>query len=219
MWINEELVAVTAGGETTDAFLKDISGALQNEPNPLLLQLVLQSMDMSDMKLQPAASQSVSMEMLKALQGAWPRFRRDLLAGKTEVIRRIMLGPYALSAGYYDAYYLKAARPLCISLEDQGKACLQLIYDMASTAANAYDTAWRAQTRDAMLLQLITEVLMECESALGAMTGKPQEFIAIALNADAARDAAVLEAVVVKWFDLLKPMGVTEATPLPKPTQ
>ena len=27
-----------------------------------------------------------------------------------EVKRRIMLGTYALSAGYYDAYYLKAQR-------------------------------------------------------------------------------------------------------------
>jgi aspartyl-tRNA(Asn)/glutamyl-tRNA(Gln) amidotransferase subunit A len=28
----------------------------------------------------------------------------------TEVKRRIMLGTYALSAGYYDAYYAKATR-------------------------------------------------------------------------------------------------------------
>src|SRR5438309_2251456 len=41
----------------------------------------------------------------------WPMYRctRDLGFG-AEVKRRIMLGTYALSAGYYDAYYLKAQR-------------------------------------------------------------------------------------------------------------
>ena len=38
-------------------------------------------------------------------------YRRTRDAGLgTEVKRRIMLGTYALSAGYYDAYYLKAQR-------------------------------------------------------------------------------------------------------------
>jgi aspartyl-tRNA(Asn)/glutamyl-tRNA(Gln) amidotransferase subunit A len=37
------------------------------------------------------------------------RRTRDAAFG-TEVKRRIMLGTYALSAGYYDAYYLKAQR-------------------------------------------------------------------------------------------------------------
>ena len=44
-------------------------------------------------------------------EGLLTMYRRTRAAGfGTEVKRRIMLGTYALSAGYYDAYYLKAQR-------------------------------------------------------------------------------------------------------------
>jgi aspartyl-tRNA(Asn)/glutamyl-tRNA(Gln) amidotransferase subunit A len=43
--------------------------------------------------------------------GLLPMYRRTRAAGfGTEVKRRIMIGTYALSAGYYDAYYLKAQK-------------------------------------------------------------------------------------------------------------
>ena len=46
---------------------------------------------------------------IEAPEGMWETFRRTRGAGfGSEVKRRIMLGTYALSAGYYDAYYLKA---------------------------------------------------------------------------------------------------------------
>jgi aspartyl-tRNA(Asn)/glutamyl-tRNA(Gln) amidotransferase subunit A len=40
----------------------------------------------------------------------------------SEVKRRIMLGTYALSSGYYDAYYLKAQRVRTLIIEDFAKA-------------------------------------------------------------------------------------------------
>jgi aspartyl-tRNA(Asn)/glutamyl-tRNA(Gln) amidotransferase subunit A len=40
----------------------------------------------------------------------------------SEVKRRIMLGTYALSAGYYDAYYLKAQRVRTLIARDFGEA-------------------------------------------------------------------------------------------------
>jgi aspartyl-tRNA(Asn)/glutamyl-tRNA(Gln) amidotransferase subunit A len=44
-------------------------------------------------------------------QGLWEGYRRTRGQGfGPEVKRRIMLGTYALSAGYYDAYYLKAGQ-------------------------------------------------------------------------------------------------------------
>ena len=44
-------------------------------------------------------------------EGIWDLYRRTREAGfGAEVKRRIMLGTYALSAGYYDAYYLKAQK-------------------------------------------------------------------------------------------------------------
>jgi aspartyl-tRNA(Asn)/glutamyl-tRNA(Gln) amidotransferase subunit A len=48
----------------------------------------------------------------------------------TEVKRRIMLGTYVLSAGYYDAYYLKAQRLRTLILRD---------YEQAFAGANAVD--------------------------------------------------------------------------------
>ena len=39
-----------------------------------------------------------------------------------EVKRRILLGTYALSAGYYDAYYLKALKVRTLMLQDFQKA-------------------------------------------------------------------------------------------------
>ena len=46
---------------------------------------------------------------------------RDIGFG-TEVKRRIMLGTYALSAGYYDAYYLKAQKVRRLLAQDFQKA-------------------------------------------------------------------------------------------------
>jgi aspartyl-tRNA(Asn)/glutamyl-tRNA(Gln) amidotransferase subunit A len=49
------------------------------------------------------------------------RHTRDAGFG-TEVKRRIMLGTYALSAGYYDAYYLKALKVRTLIRRDFGRA-------------------------------------------------------------------------------------------------
>ena len=55
-----------------------------------------------------------------------------------EVKRRIMLGTYALSAGYYDAYYLKAQRVRTLIKQDFEQAfesCDLLVAPVAPTAA------------------------------------------------------------------------------------
>jgi aspartyl-tRNA(Asn)/glutamyl-tRNA(Gln) amidotransferase subunit A len=61
---------------------------------------------------------------------------RDLLS--TEVKRRILMGTYALSAGYYDAYYKKAQQVRTLVTEEM-EACLQeydfLISPVAPTSA------------------------------------------------------------------------------------
>ena len=44
----------------------------------------------------------------------------------SEVKRRIMLGTYALSAGYYDAYYLKALKVRRLIRQDYDKAFEQI---------------------------------------------------------------------------------------------
>src|SRR5262249_39457344 len=50
-------------------------------------------------------------------------YRKTRMAGfGKEVKRRILLGTYALSAGYYDAYYLKALKVRTLILKDFQKA-------------------------------------------------------------------------------------------------
>lgn len=55
-----------------------------------------------------------------------------------EVKRRIMLGTYALSAGYYDAYYLKAARArslIALDFNSAFQSCDVILHPVAPTAA------------------------------------------------------------------------------------
>jgi aspartyl-tRNA(Asn)/glutamyl-tRNA(Gln) amidotransferase subunit A len=65
------------------------------------------------------------------------RCTRDLGFG-AEVKRRIMLGTYALSAGYYDAYYLKAQRVrtlLTCDFEDAFRKVDAIVTPTSPTAA------------------------------------------------------------------------------------
>ena len=56
-----------------------------------------------------------------------------------EVKRRIMLGTYALSAGYYDAYYLKAQRVRTLILRDYDRAFEHVdVVAMPTTPTPAY---------------------------------------------------------------------------------
>jgi aspartyl-tRNA(Asn)/glutamyl-tRNA(Gln) amidotransferase subunit A len=55
-----------------------------------------------------------------------------------EVQRRIILGTYALSAGYYDAYYLKASQVRTLILDDfknAFKSCNAIVSPVAPTPA------------------------------------------------------------------------------------
>jgi aspartyl-tRNA(Asn)/glutamyl-tRNA(Gln) amidotransferase subunit A len=66
-------------------------------------------------------------------------YERSRAAGfGTEVKRRIMLGTYALSAGYYDAYYLKAQQVRTLIRRDFEHAfarCDALVTPVAPTTA------------------------------------------------------------------------------------
>jgi aspartyl-tRNA(Asn)/glutamyl-tRNA(Gln) amidotransferase subunit A len=59
--------------------------------------------------------------------GMWETYRQTRGAGfGSEVKRRIMLGTYALSAGYYDAYYLKAQQVRTLIKADFDAAFLEV---------------------------------------------------------------------------------------------
>jgi aspartyl-tRNA(Asn)/glutamyl-tRNA(Gln) amidotransferase subunit A len=69
----------------------------------------------------------------------WDAYRQTRERGfGPEVKRRIMLGTYALSAGYYDAYYLKAQKVRTLIKQDFDRAyeqCDALVVPTAPTTA------------------------------------------------------------------------------------
>jgi len=75
-------------------------------------------------------------EGVRDLQELYERTRSQGFG--TEVKRRIMLGTYALSAGYYDAYYLKAQKVRTLIRQDFERAfsqCDALLLPVAPTTA------------------------------------------------------------------------------------
>jgi aspartyl-tRNA(Asn)/glutamyl-tRNA(Gln) amidotransferase subunit A len=70
--------------------------------------------------------------------GMWPTYKATRGKGfGAEVKRRIMLGTYALSAGYYDAYYLKAQKGRTLIKGDFDKAFAEVDVIAAPTAPRA----------------------------------------------------------------------------------
>jgi aspartyl-tRNA(Asn)/glutamyl-tRNA(Gln) amidotransferase subunit A len=81
-----------------------------------------------------------------------------------EVKRRIMLGTYALSAGYYDAYYLKAQRVRTLIKRDFDEAFKKVDVIMAPTAP---ETAFRIgeKTDDPIKMYLSDVLTIPCNIA------------------------------------------------------
>jgi aspartyl-tRNA(Asn)/glutamyl-tRNA(Gln) amidotransferase subunit A len=71
-------------------------------------------------KLQAAGDETALAELDNALIRMYRRTRAEGFG--PEVKRRIMLGTYALSAGYYDAYYLKALKVRRLIRQDYDRA-------------------------------------------------------------------------------------------------
>lgn len=81
-----------------------------------------------------------------------------------EVKRRIMLGTYALSSGYYDAYYLKAQRVRTLIREDFSKAFEKVDVIMAPTTP---ETAFKIgdKTDDPVRMYLSDILTIPCNIA------------------------------------------------------
>ncbi|TBR58696.1 aspartyl/glutamyl-tRNA amidotransferase subunit A [Westiellopsis prolifica IICB1] len=86
----------------------------------------------------------------------------------TEVKRRIMLGTYALSAGYYDAYYLKAQKVRTLIKEDFEKAFEHVDVLACPTAPS---TAFKAGEKTADPLSMYLVDLMTIPVNLAGLPG------------------------------------------------
>jgi aspartyl-tRNA(Asn)/glutamyl-tRNA(Gln) amidotransferase subunit A len=86
----------------------------------------------------------------------------------TEVKRRIMLGTYALSAGYYDAYYLKAQKVRTLIKQDFEKAFEQVDVLVCPTSPT---TAFKAGEKTADPLSMYLSDLMTIPVNLAGLPG------------------------------------------------
>ena len=86
----------------------------------------------------------------------------------TEVKRRIMIGTYALSAGYYDAYYLKAQKVRTLIKEDFEKAFEDVDVLVSPTAPT---TSFKAGEKTADPLSMYLSDLMTIPVNLAGLPG------------------------------------------------
>jgi aspartyl-tRNA(Asn)/glutamyl-tRNA(Gln) amidotransferase subunit A len=86
----------------------------------------------------------------------------------SEVIRRIMLGTYALSAGYYDAYYLKAQKARTLIKQDFDQAFRQVdVIITPTTPGTAFKIGEIVDDPLAMYLQDIFTLSMNLAGICG----------------------------------------------------
>ena len=103
-------------------------------------------------------------------QGAmWPTYKATRGQGfGPEVKRRIMLGAYALSAGYYDAYYLKAQKVRTLIRQDFDEAFRQVDVILAPTAPT---TAFRIGDKVEDPLQMYLSDIFTLSASLAGIVG------------------------------------------------
>ncbi|MBI3782511.1 MAG: Asp-tRNA(Asn)/Glu-tRNA(Gln) amidotransferase subunit GatA [Deltaproteobacteria bacterium] len=101
--------------------------------------------------------------------GLLAMYRRTRAEGfGTEVKRRIMLGTYALSAGYYDAYYLKAQKVRTLIRRDFEKVFAQQDVIVAPTAPT---TAFRVGEKTSDPLQMYLSDIFTISINLAGLPG------------------------------------------------
>jgi aspartyl-tRNA(Asn)/glutamyl-tRNA(Gln) amidotransferase subunit A len=101
--------------------------------------------------------------------GMWATYKSTRGKGfGPEVKRRIMLGTYALSAGYYDAYYLKAQKGRTLIRDDFDKAFKEVDVIATPTAPR---TAWRIGDKVNDPLQMYLEDIFTLPTNLGGICG------------------------------------------------
>ncbi len=102
-------------------------------------------------------------------QDIWETYRKTRAEGfGPEVKRRIMLGTYALSTGYYDAYYLKAQKVRTLIKQDFDRAYAQVDALVAPTVPL---TAFRIGEKIDDLLQLYLVDILTLSTNLAGICG------------------------------------------------
>lgn len=193
------------GGEPLKSYLALLGDTITPETNPLILRPIFSALAAEGMTLPKAQAPQACKTLLAGFDSVTPMLRKSISADMPVVFDLIAPAVAAVAN-------IAANLPADASAEKT--RCLQAVYSIAQTAAAEYDRATQVPPPDRATMGRVGDVLQECESALEAISGQKKQFIAQALQADVAPGAAVQEAVLVKWLDTLKPMGVKEAKPV-----
>jgi aspartyl-tRNA(Asn)/glutamyl-tRNA(Gln) amidotransferase subunit A len=139
----------------------------------------------------------------------WDTFRQTRVAGfGPEVKRRIMLGTYALSAGYYDAYYLKAQQVRTLLRRDFERAFAEvdvMVSPVAPTVAfeigAKVDNPLQMYLIDVFTVSLNLAGICGISVPCGFSEGMPVglQIIGPALGESAILRAAYLYEQATKW--------------------
>ncbi|MDY7040714.1 MAG: amidase, partial [Chloroflexota bacterium] len=99
----------------------------------------------------------------------WDSYRQTRQHGfGAEVKRRIMLGTYALSAGYYDAYYLKAQQVRTLIKQDFDRAFERCDVILCPTAPT---TAFKIGEKSGDPLQMYLSDVFTLSASLAGLPG------------------------------------------------
>lgn len=112
-----------------------------------------------------------------------------------EVKRRIMLGTYALSAGYYDAYYLKAQKVRALIRRDFEKAFAEVDFIYSPTAP---EVSFKIGEKTADPLKMY---LSDIYTITANLAGVPAISFPIGMVESASRQMPVGGQLMGKWFD------------------
>ena len=82
-----------------------------------------------------------------------------------EVKRRIMVGTYALSAGYYDAYYRKAQKVRTLIIRDFEKVFQEV--DLLTTPASPFPAFGIGEKKDDVIAMYLADIFMSAAAVAG----------------------------------------------------
>lgn len=112
-----------------------------------------------------------------------------------EVKRRIMLGTYSLSAGYYDAYYLKAQKVRAFLKQDFEKAFLEVDCIFSPTAP---EPAFKIGEKTTDPLKMY---LGDIYTVTANLTGVPAISFPIGTVTEEGKELPIGGQLLGKWFD------------------
>ncbi|MDD2766580.1 MAG: Asp-tRNA(Asn)/Glu-tRNA(Gln) amidotransferase subunit GatA [Candidatus Moranbacteria bacterium] len=112
-----------------------------------------------------------------------------------EVKRRIMLGTYSLSAGYYDAYYLKAQKVRALLKQDFEKAFEQVDFIFSPTAP---EPAFKIGDKSADPIKMY---LGDIYTITANLTGVPAISFPIGTVTEEGKELPIGGQLQGKWFD------------------